>query len=287
VDVSLLLRGFSKALYSNWIFYRPDHLLVDCGEGAATTLGNGGYAIERVLLTHGHIDHIAGLPPLVWSRASGMGDNEKPLQIYFPRGDHYVLDMREYLHKAKARLPFELSWIELDAGATIALPATENARHARRAQTFATRHMKGLSLGYKIVETRRRLRSEYSHCAQEELRNMAQRGENLSEDYDAVLCAFGGDGLPLNTDDVRGAEILFHEATLLDSNDRKHQLHSTLDEAVEVGAKAQVKALVLHHVSGRYRKAEIETSARESIARHQFQNDVWCLFRDRLWKIGT
>lgn len=288
VDVSSIIWGHSKALYSTWLFYRPDHLLVDCGEGAATTLGNGGYAIERVLLTHGHIDHIAGLPPLIWSRASGMGDNEKPLQIYFPRGDHYILDMREYIHKAKARLPFELSWIEIEAGTTIPLPATENSRHARRAQTFATKHMKnGISLGYQIMETRRRLKSEYSNLAQEELRTLAQRGENLSEDYDAILCAFGGDGLPLNPNDVRNAEILFHEATLIDGSDRKHQLHSTLDEAVQVAHEAEVKTLVLHHVSGRYRKSEIETAARESMAKHQLQSDVWCLFRDRLWKIES
>jgi ribonuclease BN (tRNA processing enzyme) len=61
--------------------------------------------IERVLLTHGHIDHIAGLPPLIWSRAGGMGDNEKPLAIYHPKGDATWPTCR-IPDKTKARLPF-------------------------------------------------------------------------------------------------------------------------------------------------------------------------------------
>jgi ribonuclease Z len=288
VDLSSLLFGHSKALYSTWLFYKPDHLLIDCGEGVATALGNGGYAIERVLLTHGHIDHIAGLPPLIWSRAGGMGDNEKPLAIYYPKGDGYVADMQSYLYKTKARLPFELTWIALEAGATFSLPATDGSRHVRRVQTFATQHIRDrLTIGYKVLETRRRLKSEYSDLAQEELRRLAQSGQELSEDYEATLCAFGGDGLPLNPHDVQGTEVLFHEATILDAAERKHQMHSTLEEAMHIAAQVQPKAFVMYHVSGRYRRSEIETSARESIARFNIDFPVWCLFRDRLWQITT
>jgi ribonuclease Z len=288
VNLSSLLLGHSKALYSTWLFYKPDHLLIDCGEGVATALGNGGYAIERVLLTHGHIDHIAGLPPLIWSRAGGMGDNEKPLAVYHPKGDSYVADMQNYLHKTKARLPFELSWTPLEAGESFALHSSDGTRHVRRVQTFATKHIRDrLTIGYKVLETRRRLKPEYSHLSQEELRAQAQRGADFSEDYEATLCAFGGDGLPLNPDDVRGAEVLFHEATLLDADERKHQMHSTLDEAMHVAAQVQPKLFVLYHVSGRYRRGDIEAAARESMARYDVKFPVWCLFRDRLWQVAT
>jgi len=281
MDVSALLRGFSKALYSNWLVYKPDNLLVDCGEGAATTLGNNGYAIERVLLTHGHLDHIAGLPSLIWSRAAGMGDNNKPLQIFHPRGDDYVADMRAYLQKTRARLPFELTWTALDAGDEISLIGGE--RHARRTEAFATQHIPAkLTLGYKILETRRRLKPEFADLAQEKLRELAQSGADLSENYDAILVAFGGDGIALNPDDVRGAEILIHEATILDAGERKHQLHATLDEAVKCARDANVKTLLLNHVSGRYRAAEVKDAARQSAARHNVDFPIWCLLRDRL-----
>lgn len=287
MDVPALLFGYSKALYSNWLFYKPDNLLIDCGEGVATSLGNGSYAIERVLLTHGHLDHIAGLPSLIWCRAAGMGDNNKPLTVYHPKDDGYVADMRSYLQRTSARLPFELTWVELEAGQEITL--NEGSRHPRRIQTFATQHIPGrLTIGYKIIEKRRRLKAEFAALTQDELRQRAQvlgreGSANLSEEYDATLVAFGGDGLALDPDDVRNAEILVHEATLLDAAERKHQLHATLDEAVAVAAAARVGTMLVNHFSGRYRTAVIKAAAYEAAARHNLQCPLWCLVRDRLF----
>lgn len=306
-----MLSGHSKALYSTWVYYKPDHLLIDCGEGVATSLGNGGFAIERVLLTHGHIDHIAGLPPLLWSRASGMGDTQKPLTIYHPQDDVFVADMQAYLERTRARLPFDLQWVPLDAGDSFPLRESDernsgasnarraDSRHARRVVTFATRHIRDrLTLGYKITETRRRLKPEYADLSQNEIRErarmLAQSGarggerdaaRSMSEEYEATLVAFGGDGLPLDPEDVRGCELLLHEATILDAAERKHQLHSTLDEAMAVAAAVQPKAFVLYHVSGRYRSADIRRAAQDSMARHGVAFPVWCLFRDRLWRV--
>jgi ribonuclease Z len=285
VDVSSILFGYSKALYSNWIFYKPDHLLIDCGEGVASTLGNGNYGIEQILLTHGHIDHIAGLPSLLWSRAAGMGDNEKPLTIYHPRGDSYLADMQEYLGRTARRLTYELNWAPLDAGDEIAL------RDKRRAVTFATRHIPDrLTIGYKILESRRRLRAEYSHLSQEEIRAKAQSGgrdaiNEIMETYEATLIVFGGDGLPLATSDIQDAEVLVHEATILDAADRKGQRHSTLDEAVGAAAKANVKMLLLQHLSGRYEKRDVEKAARKAVNKHEYSGVVWCLFHNRLFEI--
>lgn len=286
VDVSSLLFGYSKALYSNWIVYKPDHLLIDCGEGVASSLGNGGYAIEKVLLTHGHVDHIAGLPTMLWSRAAGMGASDKPLTIYHPRDDAYLADMRQYLERTSRRLTYELQWIALNAGDEISL------RNKRRAVTFATRHIESrLTIGYKILEMRRRLKSEYSQLSEDEIRARAQSGgrdaiAEIMETYEALLIAFGGDGLPLDTSDVQNAEVLVHEATILDAADRKGERHSTLNEAVAVAAAAKVKVLVLQHVSGRYEKRDIEKAARDAVKWHEYSGVVWCLFHNRLWQIS-
>lgn len=284
VNLQTLLSGYSKGLYSSWLLYKPDNLLIDCGEGCATTLGNNGYAIERVLLTHGHIDHIAGLPVLLWARAAGMGDNEKPLQIFYPRDDLYIADMMQFLERTRAKVSFELSWIPLDANASIAL--TETSSHARRIQTFQTEHMPGrLTLGYKILETRRRLKIEYSKLSENQLRDLRLSGTEISEEYEAIVAAFGGDSLPLNIEAVRDAELLVHEATILEASERKHQLHSTIGEALEVAREANPKALLLQHFSGRYRTHEIKSAAKQELARLQIDFPVWCLFRDRLWQI--
>jgi len=286
VDTASLLFGFSKGLYSSWLFYKPDNLLIDCGEGCSTALGNNGFGIERVLLTHGHIDHIAGLPVLLWARAAGMGDNNKPLEVFYPRGDLYIADMMQFLERTRARLSFDLTWTPLDAGDSFSL--TNEGTHARRVETFRTQHIPGrLTLGYKILETRRRLRIEYSKLSDHELRDLRLGGQEISEEYQAIVAAFGGDGLPLNVEDVRGAELLVHEATILEASERKHQLHSTIGEALEVAAQVQPKAFVLQHFSGRYRTSEIKGAAQKEIARLGIEFPVWCLFRDRLWQIDA
>lgn len=307
MDVAALLFGHSKALYSTWVFYKPDHLLLDCGEGAATSLGNGGFAIERILLTHGHIDHISGLPSLLWSRAAGMGDTEKPLEIYYPRDDVFVADMQAYLERTAARLPFALRWVPLAAGDAVALTANHHPagaeqrsqrsgiRNGRRVVAFATRHMRGrLTLGYKIVETRRRLKPEYASLAQAEIRARAQAGGvggagGLMEEYEATLVVFSGDTLPLDPALLQGTELLLHEATIIEVGERKHQWHSTLEEAVQVAAQIRPRALVLYHISGRYQTAQVAAAIEQSALRHQIDFPIWCLYRNQLacfWQGG-
>ena len=41
------ISGYSKAKYSTWLFYRPDRLLFDAGEGVSTSLGNFVYGVEH------------------------------------------------------------------------------------------------------------------------------------------------------------------------------------------------------------------------------------------------
>jgi ribonuclease Z len=208
-----------------------------------------------------------------------MGDNQKPLQIFFPRGDAYVGDMRHYLAKTGERLPFELQWTPLKAGQTADLG------RGRSLETFPTRHMKeSQSLGYKIIEARKRLKPEFADLGETRLRGMAQSGEieSATEEYRATRIAFGGDSLPIESQHIAGSEILVHEATILNRRDRKGRAHSTLDEALEVAQKAQPGTLVLNHFSSRYTRAEIETAIRHSAQKREMRFPIWILLNDKL-----
>ena len=285
MDIASLLWGYSKALYSTWLFYRPDHLLIDCGEGAASALGNGGYGIERVLLTHGHIDHIAGLPALLWTRAGGMGTTNKPLSIFYPAGEPSVALMRDYLQRSRARWPFDLRWIEMRPGDSIPLLGEPHTQHSRRVSCFATRHIRNqLTLGFQVLETRRRLKPEFAGLSPREIGLKARDigSENVSESYEAPLIVWSGDSTPLRIEDAQGADILMHEATILDDEDKKGDYHSALSEALDVASQSRPKALVLYHFSGRYRAGEIREHVARGARERGLECDVWCLVRDKL-----
>ena len=110
------LRGFSRGMYSNWLWHRPLQLLVDAGEGLQLALGSNVFSPSVLAITHGHSDHVLGLPGLIAARRFGKGAADKPLTIVFPEGSHGVQAVREWLGRAYAGVVF---------------PAQLDRRHAR------------------------------------------------------------------------------------------------------------------------------------------------------------
>lgn len=245
---------YSKALYSTWIYYAPDRILFDCGEGVSTVLENKVFAIKHVFLSHGHADHISGLMGLINIRNNAMGDTEKELKIYYPAGNFFVSELISYFARTNRNLKYELEWIPLQPGDKVTLL---QGRHARYIEAFATIHSRGeTSLGYNVAEVRHRLKPEYRDLPQEEIVRLVREGkkEEITEKYVQYLFSYAGDSVPLNPNLVKGTEVLCHEATFLSDEDRKEFKHSTVWEAIEVAKKAEVqKELILFHISSRYR----------------------------------
>ncbi len=283
-DIVSNLRGYSKAMYSTWFHYKPARLLLDGGEGACSTLGNFVFGIEEVFLTHGHYDHISGVPGLIYSRASARGDKEKPLTIYHPAGDELIRLQRDYVLKTCGRLPYELNWEPLEPGQEVPLGRDRDRGFVRG---FATPHQRrSLSLGYRIMETRKRLRPEYGGLEGREIAAIArEKGRDaISETYDHVLLAYGGDSMPIDPDVVAGAEVLIHDATFLHRADREGNTHASMDEAFEVAEAANVKALALFHVSSRYTRREAEKRVLQLIEQYDFKPAVTLMM---LWRKTT
>ncbi|MGC9530541.1 MAG: MBL fold metallo-hydrolase [Candidatus Bipolaricaulaceae bacterium] len=254
--------AFSKALYSTWIYYSPDRILFDCGEGVSTTLENKAFAIRHLFLSHGHADHISGLNTLINIRNSAMGDREKQLNVYFPAGNHYVSELIGYFARTNRRLRYQLEWIPLQAGSRVPLA---EGRSPRYVEAFPTVHARDeISLGYNVVETRRRLRPEYRELSRQEIVRLVRAGrkEEITEEYAQRLFSYGGDSVALRPGPIRGTEVLCHEATFLVEEDRKEYKHATVWEAIEVARQAEVKRdLICFHISSRYRSQLKETEA--------------------------
>lgn len=254
---------YSKALYATWIYYAPDRVLFDCGEGVSTFLENKVFAVKHVFLSHGHADHISGLMGLINIRNNAMGDHEKELRVHYPAGSHFVSELIHYFARTNRNLQYDLEWVPLQVGDRVTLRA---GRMPRYIEAFGTIHARGEpSLGYNVCEVRRRLRPGFRDLSQQEIVALVRKGEKdkISEEYTQRLFSYGGDSVPLTPAAVRGTEVLCHEATFLAEEDRKEYKHATIWEALDVARKAEVvKELIVFHLSSRYR-GKLSDVARE------------------------
>ena len=115
------MRGFSRGMYSNWLWHRPLQLLVDAGEGLQIALGANVFSPSILAITHGHSDHVLGLPGLLAARRFGKGAVDKPLTIVYPEGSVGVQAVREWLGRAYADVVFPLNWIAATPGTSVPL----------------------------------------------------------------------------------------------------------------------------------------------------------------------
>ena len=238
--MELVTDAFSKAIYSTWLFSKPLRTLFDAGEGFVSALRNRSFAIERVFVSHGHYDHIGGIPGLVRIRGQGRGDNEKPLAIYYPEGDQGCELLQAFIARLVSRPSFHLEWVPIRAGTRIEI--SEKGKH-KYVEAFPVEHMgHRLCLGYNVCETRERLKREYASLDQKKISQLAreQGREAITETYEKKLFSFGGDGLAVNPEHVMETDLLVHEATFLDDGERGRQIHATVSEAIAAAKAARV-----------------------------------------------
>ncbi len=255
-----------------------DRLLFDCGEGTQRQLQRstvGLPELEEVFLTHFHADHFLGLPGMLKTFAL-RGRAEAPLTVYGPRG---LRDLFSRLRPFVGRLPYPLALVEVEPGERL-----DRGDHA--IEPFAVDHGDD-ALGYVLVEQDRPGR--FDVAAADALgvpsgpeRGRLQAGEPVALPDGSVVTpqqvlgearpgrrvAIAGDSAPCasTVQAAHAAEVLVHEASFLaeEQERARETLHSTATEAAEVARLAQVRLLVLTHVTPRYFGPELAREAEET-----------------------
>jgi len=254
-----------------------DRILVDCGEGTQRQLlraGAGLRRLDRILLTHGHFDHVLGIPGLFSTLR--LRQSADAMTIHGSRGtlDVVIQMLAGFWGEGQAPIPLDLAPLTegpvVDAGEfTIDCFPVRHRDTDSFAFSFASRVRRHLrqgrldSLGVPDGPVRKELAEG----------KPVTLADGRTIDPDSVLGPPEGrkklvivgdtestDGLAGN---VRGADVLVIEATFLnrDAAIARDYGHLTATQAAALAATSDVKLLVLTHISGRYSDEEILAEA--------------------------
>jgi ribonuclease Z len=202
---------------------------------------------DIVCLSHGHMDHVAGLPYYLSQRSfQGM----KAGTILLPRELERPVDavLRSWREVERQATPYTL--VGLSPG------DVHEVRRDFLIRCFATHHG-GPSLGYSLVSVREKLKPEYMGTAGNELAAMKKRGVEIQYRMEVPLVAYLGDttmGEVFDHPDVCNAEVLITECTFFDA-DHKHKAkvgrHLHVDHFIDAIDRLKNRDIVLIHVSRR------------------------------------
>ncbi len=257
-------------------------ILVDCGEGTQRQLlrsGAGFRRLDRILLTHGHFDHVLGIPGLFSTLR--LRQTHDLMTIHASPGtlDVVVRMLAGLWGEGHAPIPIEL--VPLATGQVL------NADDFTIG-CFPIRHRDTDSFGFSFQsQIRRHLRPDRlaalgvpdgpvrKELAEGRPVTLADGSTIEAEDVlgppeGRKKVAIVGDTETADdlAEHVRDADVLVIEATFLqrDASIARDYGHLTAAEAAALAATAGVKLLVLTHISGRYPDEEILEEARKTFA---------------------
>jgi ribonuclease Z len=241
-------------------------LMFDCGEGTQRQMMRYGtsFALRDIFFTHMHADHMLGVIGLF--RTLALQGRTDPMTLWGPPGSQDLLKQAISLGSEKEKFPVEYCEVT---------PESPVKRKDYSIVPFSIDHGGKTALGYSIVEELRlgRFNPDLARelgIPEGPMWGMLHRGKSVTLEDGRVIdasnlvgptrpgrkIAFTGDGRPSAStiEAAKDADLLIHEATFSEEESARalETGHSTAKEAALVAAGANVKQLVLTHLSARY-----------------------------------
>ncbi|MEM9952304.1 MAG: ribonuclease Z [Chloroflexota bacterium] len=281
-----------RGLSAQAILAGEDRFLVDCGEGTQRQIlrsGIGFKKLNRILLTHSHLDHILGLGGLVstFTRWESMDD------LTIVGGEHTLERVRTLL--------FDVVLVGQTPPIPIYLETVTEATEIYRGKNFTVSafpvtHRGRGCFGYTFQEDNHRPflaeKADKLSVPHGPERGRLVKGETVTladgriirpdmllgeEEKGVKVCITGDIARTDNIEQyVADADVLITESTFLDSEREEANSfgHITAQQAAELAKSVNIKHLLITHVSRRYREYDVIKEAQATFPNSTVVRDL-------------
>jgi ribonuclease Z len=239
--------------------------LIDCGEGTQLQIYWQKVKIDKVkqiFISHLHVFGLIGL-----LTSLSMKKREADLEIFSPTGLQAMIEMQ--IKTCSIHLPYSLIFKEIDT--TVHQKIFEN----KVVEVFSIPLLHRLPTSGFLFRSKEKPRNIIAEKIEEfdipftaipDIKSGADfttRKGKVIANADLTIApaapksfAFCSDTqfFPAIIEHIKGVDMLYHEATFTDEHipEAAFSMHSTAAQAAEIAAKAQVKKLLIGHISARY-----------------------------------
>jgi ribonuclease Z len=239
---SVLLQGFSLAGEETVLAVPEMNVAFDVGRAPREII-----AIDTVCLSHGHMDHSAGIA-YYFSQRNFQGIAAGTMLV-----PHKLVPAINDLLQVWARIEGHLSPARI-----IGVDEDEDYELNRNlvVRPFRVRHAQP-ALGFSLVEVRKKLKPEYAELPGPELAALKRKGETIEYRLEVPRVAFCGDsaiGSFLDHPHVRDAEVAIIECTFFEPDhvDRARQgQHTHVCDIPAIYERLRNPNIVISHTTRR------------------------------------
>lgn len=247
------IEGVSIAGHESFYKLHSLRALLEVGRAPEDVLG-----FSTVCITHGHLDHAAGLAHFASRRLLGA---LPPPQVLVPASARADFSAWLAASERLENVRYGLDLAPVKAGDRVPL------RKDLELRVLPGRH-RVATVGYLFVEIRRKLKEEFAGRPGHEIAALKARGVEVLRREELPLLAYPGDcGVEIfdAAPEILRARVLLLECSFLDPDDveraRQYE-HIHLRDIIERASDFRNEAVVLTHFSLRYRPEEIREALR-------------------------